>query len=242
MTGPVSETKKQPRIVGLLTARGGSKGLPDKNILPLAGKPLILWSIDAVQAVGRVDFTICSTDSERIAAVVRGAGCEVPFLRPPHLATDDALHIDVVEHAIEWLKNNRGITDEDVLLLLQPTSPLRTARDLREAIETFLKSGAPALQSVSPAKPRPSLARKITEGGILQPYFDTQTIGKPRHAVEPGYFENGAIYLNRIGALLESRVFQVPGSVAYIMPPERSIDIDSKHDFQIAEYLLTSNS
>jgi CMP-N-acetylneuraminic acid synthetase len=148
----------------------------------------------------------------------------------------------VVEHAIGWAKAHRGVTDADVLLLLQPTSPLRTASDLRNAIGVFLASRAPALQSVCPAKPRPTLARKISPSGILEPYFDGQAFGIPRHVAEPGYYENGAIFLNRIGPLLESRIFQVPGSVAYVMPPERSIDIDSAFDFEIAGHLLALSS
>jgi CMP-N,N'-diacetyllegionaminic acid synthase len=230
------------KIIALVTARSGSKGLPGKNTMLFAGKPLIAWSIEAALGVRDVRSVVCSTDSAEIAAIARTHGAETPFLRPPELALDESPHVDVVEHALDWL-STRGIVErEDFLLLLQPTSPLRETADIERAICLQKETAAPAVLSVSPAKPHPLLSRSMDAGGRLAHYFPGTDGGLPRQLMDLAYYLNGAIYLNRIRDFLTHRVFMVPGSVGYVMPPERSVDIDSAFDFDYAQFLKNRSS
>lgn len=224
-------------IVALITARGGSKRLPDKNLLPLAGKPLLAWTIEAARGARSVSRLLVSTDCPAIAAVASEYGAEVPFLRPAHLAQDDSPHIDVVCHALDWLQETAGQLPE-YLLLLQPTSPLRTAADIDEAVEHVRRCRADALVSVCPAQHHPLLTRRITADGLLASYMDSP-LAYPRHQdLPPAYALNGAIYLTRPAVLEGQRTFLPAATVAHVMPRERSIDIDHAWDLNLAQLIL----
>jgi len=225
------------KIVGLVTARGGSKSIPRKNVLPLGGKLLIAWTIEAALGSRGLDQLIVSTDDEEIASVARAYGATVPFMRPAELAQDDSPHIDVVRHAIDWLATH-GPSEPEYVLTLQPTSPLRTSEDIDAAIAIALDRDAPAVVSVSMAETHPFLAKRILDDGTLEDLVPTGGGYLRRQVLPPAYALNGAIYLNRSPLLLKEGTFLPRGTVAYVMPPERSLDIDTDWDFHLASLIL----
>lgn len=230
-------------IIALITARGGSKGLPRKNILPLAGKPLIAWSIEAALASPGVERVIVSTDDEEIARVSREWGAEVPFMRPAELASDTASHVDVVEHAIRWLEAS-GKSELEYLLLLQPTSPLRTAADIEGIIELVTGSNPPAAISVYEVTDHPYYALRLLGNGTLSDFLPGQP-GQAyprRQDLPPAYITNGALYIVRPDMFLKERTFTPPGTLAFIMPAQRSLDIDTEWDFYLANLILTDKN
>ena len=225
------------KIVALITARGGSKGIPQKNIKPLAGKPLIAWTIEAALKSRYIDQVLVSTDDPQIAQVAVDCGAEVPFLRPSELAQDTSSHISVVLHAIAWLEENEQ-TFPDYLLLLQPTSPLRTSDDIDRAVELALSRDARAVVSVTEMSPHPYLSKPLQADGTLGEFFSVQMDYLRRQDLPPAYALNGAVYLNKIISLKEDRTFLPAGTLAYVMPAERSMDIDTTWDFYLANLIL----
>lgn len=218
------------RVAALITARGGSKGLPGKNIRLLGGKPLIAHSIEVARQSTCVDEVYLSTDSTEIADVARSYGCEVPFLRAADLATDEATSIDVVCDALDRLP------PYDIWLLLQPTSPLRTVEDLDGAIEILKKTGADSCVSVTEAHDHPWLTYSIGLDGAMT-RFCADDAGRParRQDLPPAYVLNGSIYIFRPDWLRQTRAFLDSSTLAWVMPVERSIDIDDIADFERAE-------
>ncbi|MDR2195943.1 MAG: acylneuraminate cytidylyltransferase family protein [Gallionellaceae bacterium] len=214
------------RVLALITARGGSKGLPRKNLLPAAGRPLIAWTIAAAQESAVVDRVILSSDNDEIMDAARTWGCDVPFRRPPELATDQASSMDVVAHAIE------AIPGYEYLILLQPTSPLRTGADIDAAFRLMRECRADSCVSVCEAEQSPywmyALDEKHHLTGLLPPPNDTSR----RQDLPPAYVLNGAIYIAKTEQLAATRSFLTPETVAYKMPKEKSIDIDSAEDFE----------
>ena len=183
---------------------------------------------------------IVSTDDEKIARVAREWGAEVPFIRPANLAEDTSSSLSVVEHALQWLGEHEHYEPEYVLLL-QPTSPLRTKDDIRIATEIAESRNATAVVSVCEADPHPYIVKKITENGMLEDFIPQNTTYNRRQDMPPAYALNGAIYLNRSYSLIKNHTFIPKDTVAYIMPKERSIDIDSPLDFQLAELILNNS-
>ena len=225
-------------VLGLITARGGSKGIPGKNIRSLAGKPLIAWTIEAAQKSGCLARIAVSTDDEAIAAVARDWGAEVPFMRPVKLAEDTSSHISVVEHALNWFLEHENYTP-DYLLLLQPTSPLRVPEDIQAAVELAEARDAVGVVSVVESHPHPYLSKRIQPDGALADLITVENIPYLRRQDLPlVYSLNGAIYLGRPGALLKERTFMPKGTLAYIMPPERSLDVDTPWDLYMIDLIL----
>jgi CMP-N-acetylneuraminic acid synthetase len=225
-----------PRTVALVTARGGSKGVPGKNVAPVAGKPLVAWSVAAALGASAVDRVLLSTDDPQIAAAGRAAGAEVPFLRPPELARDSTALVPVVLHALDWLRGDEG-HEPDAVLLLQPTSPLRDARDIDDATELF--TGADdAVVGVCPTHHHPLYAQRVTADGHLERYVATGSSYPRRQDLPPAYAVNGAIYLIRPAALREHETFLPPRTRAYVMPPERSLDVDEPWDLQLVRLIM----
>ncbi len=218
------------RVVGIVPARGGSVGIPRKNVKLFGGKPLIAWSIEVARQSRHLDCVIVSTDDEEIARVARGYGADTPFMRPPDLATDTATAIDVVLHALD------RIPDADAITLLQPTSPLRSPEDVDGAIEAWHSAGSTVV-GVTRARKSPNLLYRI-EGGALVPLLDSAAPGANRQQWPPAYLLNGAIYVADRKDLVRDRSFLTPSTRAYVMPPERSVDIDDELDWRYAEYLL----
>ncbi len=213
------------KVLALIPARGGSKGLPGKNILPVGGRPLLAFSVDAARGSQFVDRVVVSSDDDAIIAAALACGGEAPFRRPAELATDFAASIDVALHALDQLPGY------DVIMLLQPTSPARTAADVDAACERFAASGAPACVSVSLVEQSPYWMYRLAATGTLQPIVESATYTR-RQDLPPVYALNGAIYVADAAWLRRTRSFITPATVAYVMPASRSIDIDTADDFE----------
>lgn len=225
------------RCLGLITARGGSKGLPGKHLRILGGKPLIVWTIEAALRATGLDRLIVSTDDPQIAAVCHQHGAEVPFLRPAELASDTSPHILTSEHALRWVEAAEGSLP-DYCLLLQPTSPLRTASDITESIALCRESHPSAVIGVTPVEHHPAHMFCAGAGLELTPYQSGDMGYKRRQDLPQVLAVNGAIYLNRTADLLRDRTYTPPGALAHVMPPERSVDVDTELDLAIAGLLL----
>jgi CMP-N,N'-diacetyllegionaminic acid synthase len=220
----------QPSVAALITARGGSKGIVGKNIYPLAGKPLIAHSILAAREATAVSNVYLSSDDAEIIAVAREYGCEVPFVRDAHLASDTATSIDVVLDALDRLPAH------DIWVLLQPTSPLRTAHDIDSVIGIMTASGANSCVSVVETADHPWLVYKPADDGGLQPYCDIPgTASRRRQDLPRAYILNGAIYAFRPEWLMAEQKLVGDGTRFWPMPVERSVDIDEMDDVAAAE-------
>jgi len=221
-------------VLAIVPARGGSKGLPRKNIRPLAGKPLIAWTLECASQSRYIDRCIVSTDDPEIADVAREWGGDVPFLRPAELARDDTPGIAPVIHALEQ------IGGYDLVVLLQPTSPLRAPSDIDGCLEKLTASGAPACVSVTPADQSPYWMYTLTERGKMRPVLEGIERAVPRQQLLEVYVLNGAVYAAEVEWLKKSRSFLTEETVAFVMPRERSVDIDTLDDFERAERKLTT--
>jgi len=229
---------KGKNILGLIPARGGSKVLPRKNIKPLLGKPLIAWTIEQALVSKYFDRVIVSTDDNEIAKISKKYGAEVPFMRPKELAEDNAKGIDVVLHAIDWLKKNDKRKQYDLIMLLQPTSPLRAIEDIDKAIELLFFKKAKAIVSVCEVDHHPLLANALPEDGCMKDFIRKEIMNKNRQELPVFYRLNGAIYLAYCKYLQRQKSFFGKNAFAYIMPKSRSIDIDDEIDFKLAEILI----
>ncbi|MBU1384270.1 MAG: acylneuraminate cytidylyltransferase family protein [Alphaproteobacteria bacterium] len=220
-------------VLAIITARGGSQGLPRKNVLPFRGRPLIAWTIAAARASGRIDRLVLSSDDPEIIAVAEGLGCEAPFRRAPALSGDAAASIDVVLDALD------RVPGYDVVVLLQPTSPLRTAADIDGALDHMAAAGAPGCVSVQEAQNHPWLVFGQDGEGRLKPFASPPDgAGLRRQDLPPALVLNGAVYAADAAWLRREKAFVRPGeTVAWEMPADRSIDIDTWEDFQAAERL-----
>ncbi len=227
-------------VLALVTARGGSKGVPGKNTKLLDGKPLLAWSIDAAKHSSSVARIVISTDGSEIAELGRQWGAEAPFIRPPELAADASSHIDVLVHAIEWFEANEGYRPEYVLTL-QPTSPLRTAADIDAAYAIATAHGADAVVGVEETHHHPFLVRKIGPDGRLEEFMHTEIEYLRRQDLPAAYAVNGAIFLNRRESLLRDRTFEPSDAYPYVMPPERSLQIDTPWDWFLMEQVIDAH-
>lgn len=225
------------RILALIPARGGSKGIKDKNIIDLCGKPLIAYSIEAALSSQYVDDVIVTTDSKNIADIAMKYGAEVPFLRPDYLASDTAKTIDAVLHAIHWLEEHEQ--HYDVLVLLQPTQPLRQGEDIDRALERYMINQMQGLVSVKKVDEHPILMRMINDDGKLVSLLPLNSTVR-RQDMPEYYIVDGSIYINSIDELNETTSFN-DNCIPYIMPTERSVDIDEMSDLQRAETLLNTS-
>lgn len=224
--GISDEQSGSKSILALITARGGSKGLPRKNVLNAAGKPLIAWTVHAALAASAVSRVVLSTDDDEIMNVAAAAGCDIPFRRPAELATDEASSMDVVLHALQELPGY------DFVALLQPTSPLRTGADIDAAFHLMNTHKAPACVSVTEVDQSPYWMYELAENDRLRSMLDPLPRVSRRQDLPPVYTLNGAIYIAKVEWLLKSKNFLGPETVAYKMPKSRSIDIDNALDFQ----------
>jgi CMP-N-acetylneuraminic acid synthetase len=231
--------QKAMDCLALIPARGGSKGIPRKNVRVFSGRPLIEWTIDAARKSDVPARVVVSTEDPEIAAISRRAGAEVPFTRPARLALDESTAIDVVLSALDWFEEHERWIPETVLLL-QPTSPLRSADDLRGAAQRLVASGADAVVSVQRAQENPFWMKTTDDAGRLHNLLEAPSLR--RQDLPSVYLLNGAIYLTKTAALRQHRSFSPPDTVAYVMPIERSVDIDTEADWQCAESLAASLS
>lgn len=225
---------KKNRILAIIPARSGSKGLPGKNTLNFCEKPLIAWSIEQAKASKYLDKILVSTDGKKIADIAVKYGADVPFLRPKQLATSTSSIIDVLIHALNFLGKNNSY---DAVLLLQPTSPLRKSEDVNKAIELFFKKNADSVVSVCLNEHHPYWSTTLSNTQKIKKFLGKGNVHKNRQSLEPFFRLNGVIYLAKIDFLKKKRSFFGNNTYAYIMPAERSQDIDTKLDFEIAQFL-----
>ena len=226
---------KNKKILAIIPARAGSKRLPNKNILNLAGKPLIAWSIEEAKKSKYTDKVVVSTDSKQIAEISRQYGAEIPFLRPAELAQDTTSSIDVIKYCLENLDENF-----DYLILLQPTSPLRTAKDIDKAIE-MLDNNTLAVVSVCETEHSPLWSNTLPDDLSMKNFLRPEIKNKRSQDLPKYYRLNGAIFLAEIKYFYQHNGFYGDKTKALIMSKEHSIDIDTEFDFLICSYILKQN-
>ena len=224
-------------MLAIIPARSGSKGIPFKNIKILHGKPLIVWTIESALKANNVDRIIISTDDEDIANVCKDTGVEIPFMRPKELAKDNSLAIDNYIYTIERLNTDFNSNYKEFIVLL-PTSPLRNSIDIDGAIELFYKKKADSVISCVEMSHVPLWAKKICKNGKIENYFNIEIDNKNRQDFEKAYIPNGAIYVLKYSLLKEKYSYYSENTYPYIMPRERSIDIDDLLDFKFVEFLM----
>jgi CMP-N,N'-diacetyllegionaminic acid synthase len=225
------------QVLGIVPARGGSKSIPRKNVQPFLGKPLVAWTIEAALQSRCLVRTIVSTDDPEIAHVAQEWGAEVPFVRPPELAQDDTPGVVPILHALEWLEANEHY-EPDMVMCLQPTSPLRTAQDIRAAIQLHLAKKADGVVSVTPVEHHPYWMKRLDAEGRMRDFVTSNPPVWRRQDLPPAYCLNGAIYLAGRDVLLTRNSWYTENTFAYIMPPERSLDIDTPWQWHLAEAIL----
>jgi CMP-N-acetylneuraminic acid synthetase len=223
--------------LALIPARGGSRSLPRKNLLPLGGRPLIAWTVEHARQAPGLDRVVVTTDNEEIAAIARDYGAETPFMRPAELARDESPADDPVFHALAWLEEHEGYRP-DYVMVLQPTSPFRTAEDIQNVLELARDRQADGVVSVTQAEQHPYWMKQVTADGRLVDFMTTARPYLSRQELPAVYGVNGAIWLVRRSVLLETRAWYHERTYAYVMPPERSVDIDTAWDFRLAELML----
>lgn len=230
------------RILGLVPARGGSKGVPGKNIVDLHGKPLLVYTAEAALGAKRLAKIILSTDSEEIAAVGRGVGLEVPFLRPAELARDDTPTLPVLQHALEFL-SARG-EHYDALCLLQPTSPLRSSRQIDAACQLFIDTEADTLLSVLaiPHQYHPdwALVPRPDESGLLRWACGADSPVPRRQDLSPAYHREGSLYISRTALIMERGTLYGERIVPFPVDESMSVNIDSLSDLERARRIIES--
>lgn len=224
-------------VLGVIPARAGSKGIPGKNERPLAGRTLVERAADAARASGVVDRIVLSTDSESIAAIGRRAGVEVPFLRPAELARDETPMQPVIEHAVLAVED--GAFQPDVVLVLQPTAPLRTGEHLARAVELLEQTGATSVVSVVeiPRHFSPQYAMRI-EGGHLRPFLPEGAALTRRQDAEPAYSRDGTVYATRRDVVVEEHDLYGSDCRALVLPAVEVVNIDTLEDWAEAEARL----
>lgn len=241
----VKSTTRMLRVLGVITARGGSKAIPGKNIIDLGGKPLIHYTVEAALSSELLDRCILSTDCPNIARVAREGGCEVPFIRPAELAQDASSHMDCIRHAINMMAEQENY-EADYVMILQPTSPFRTGKDIDNAIDMIIESSCDAVVSVT--KSSASLTKTFyvdEDSGEMNPYALSVPAQEyiRRQDTPSVYAENGAIFVQRVSSILNpcrarcGSLFS-EDTKAYIMPNDRSLDIDEPYDLELARLLI----
>ena len=219
------------KTLALIPARGGSKGIPRKNVKLIAGKPLIVWTIEAALRSSGLASVVVSTDDMEIADVARQAGAQVPFMRPTALAQDTTPGLDPVVHALSQLPQY------DSMLLLQPTSPLRTTNDIDACLQLATERRARSVVSVSEPETHPYWTYRLSEKQTLERLVDTAPVAR-RQDLPPVFAVNGALYFAETDWLRSSNSLVGAETLAYVMPRERSFDLDTPLDWMLAELLL----
>lgn len=221
-------------MIAIIPARGGSKGLPGKNIRPLNGKPLIAYTVEAALQAKHIDRVIISTDDEEIARIAVQYGAELPFMRPSYLASDTAMAVDNYIYTIGRLEEETG-KHIDSFVVLQPTSPLRTSEDIDGAIELFIEKNADSVISYTQEAHPISWHKYLDREGHFIDIIKSKMSN--RQDLKVSYYPNGAVYVFKT-AIIRGKKYYTDNSFAYIMPRDRSVDIDYIEDFEYAEFLL----
>ncbi len=222
-------------MLAIIPARGGSKGLPGKNIKKLNGKPLIAYTIEAALKAVSIGRVIVSTDSEEIAEVAIEYGAEVPFLRPAFLAEDDSLAIDNYQYTIDQYEKDFNVNVNE-FCVLQPTSPLRLSSDIDGAVKLFHENNADSVISFCEEHHPVKWHKFLEHDGRLTEVFSDKTL-RNRQDLRPTYFPNGAIYIFK-SSLIKLGLYYSDKTYSYVMPRNRSVDIDVLDDFKLTEFLM----
>jgi CMP-N,N'-diacetyllegionaminic acid synthase len=226
------------KVLGIIPARGGSKGVPRKNIRLLCGKPLIQYTAEAALASRRLSRVILSTEDEEIAEVGRGCGLEVPFLRPTELARDETPSLPVVQHAVRWIEGNGD--RYDLICVLQPTNPLRRAEDIDSCIQLLEASGADAVMTVLSVPPEfnPHWVYLPDEAGLLRLSTGEADPLPRRQALPAAFHREGSVYVTRRNVLMEENSLYGSSLRGHLMSANQCINIDTEEDWQRAEKIL----
>ena len=220
-------------ILAIIPARGGSKGVPRKNTRILAGKALIAWTIEAAKKSKYIDRLILSSENEEIIQVAKEWGCEVPYKRPIELARDDTPGIESVIHAINTLGEKY-----DFVVLLQPTSPLRTVEDIDGCVQHCIMTESPACVSLTEVQQSPYWMYNLDDDMKLKSFVQNGEIINRRQDLPKVYVLNGAVYVAESGFIMEHKSFLTDETAGYIMSGENSVDIDTELDFAYCEWLI----
>jgi len=226
-------------VLAIIPARGGSKGLPGKNIKELCGKPLIAWTIDQALKSKYVDKVVVSTDSEKIAKIAKESGANVPFLRPAELARDDSPTSDTILHVLKQL-NMMG-QSYDYVALLEPTSPLRKSNDIDDAINLIMKNAnTDSLVSVGEVHmEHPIIVKRVNEDGLVIPYIPNVAKIHQRQQADKAYFPYGVIYISKVVKFIEKQTFYTEKTIPYFIDRWQNYEIDDEIDFIIIETIMT---
>ncbi len=233
------------KILAIIPARGGSKGLKNKNILPLLGHPLIAYSIKAALDSEKINRVIVSTDSEEIADTARSYNAEVPFLRPAEFAQDMSTDMEVFIHALEWLKKNEEYVP-DILVQLRPTSPVRLSNEIDICIDKLIASGADSLRIVTPAPFTPYKMWTINKDNeFMEPLLTLKDVkepyNEPRQRLPKTYWQVGILDVIKTNTILEKKSLSGDKILSHIVPNEFSVDIDDMQSFKKAAEVISNN-
>jgi CMP-N,N'-diacetyllegionaminic acid synthase len=227
-----------PKILALIPARGGSKRVPGKNTKLLAGHPLIAWTILAARGSGVLDAVMVSTDDAQIKAVAEDHGISVPWLRPEELATDTASSMDVLFHSLDWYENMHGPVDG--VMLLQPTSPFRSMKTIREAVSLFASDRSRPVIGFAPAPAPPEWCFRIRDGELVPVVDNPQRFARSQD-LEPAFVISGAMYLASPDLLRSERTYFTSNACPLVVNDEaENLDIDTMHDWRAAQHLAES--
>lgn len=228
------------KTLGFIPARGGSKGVPGKNIAPVAGKPLIAWVIESALKSRYLDDLLLSSDDDKIINIAEGLGVEAPFKRPDELAQDNSLVIDVIIHALDWLKINRK-KEYDYVCIVQPTAPLTASEDYDNAVKTAIEKNADTVITVQDTGHfHPALMHTLDDAGGASWYVDNPDWDRMsrRQDLPPVYSRCGNVYVIKTSLILNHRTLYGEKIFACVIPPQRAIDIDTPIDLKLAELML----
>jgi len=223
------------KVLAIIPARGGSKGIKRKNIKVLLDKPLLIWTVDVAIQSQYIDKLILSSDDIEIINIAKEYGVEVPFRRPSELAKDNTPGIDVILHAIDQCDGY------DIVVVLQPTSPLRIVEDIDGAINKMIEAESSSCVTLCKSEKSPYWMYSINNNNILSPFLNDSVLYQNRQDLPEIYSLNGAVYVARIEWMKKHRSFIGNNTYGYIMPHIRSVDIDEELDFVLSESLLSSN-
>ncbi|WP_045212433.1 cytidylyltransferase domain-containing protein [Desulfonatronovibrio magnus] len=224
------------KILSVIPARGGSKGVPGKNIRLLAGKPLIAWTIEEAKKSKYIDRLVLSSEDQEIISIAKSFGCDVPFVRPTDLAADETPGVDPIIHALQKLPGY------DIVVMLQPTSPLRKVEDIDECLEFFIKQKAFVCVSVSEVKKTPYWMFSMDNNYHIHKLMDNKDIISRRQNLPKAYMPNGALFVAEADYLQQNRSFYTSDTLGYLMPQDRSQDIDSEMDLFCTECFMGKNN
>ena len=223
----------EKRVLAIISARGGSKRVVHKNIRELAGKPLFAWTVEQAKESKYIDRLILSSDDMEIIRKAKQWGCEVPFVRPSELSKDDTPGIETILHALEVLPERYSF-----VVLLQPTSPLRNADDINRCIEMCIENDSPSCVSIVKQDKNPKLMDAIEDNDKLRPLFEAKNDVYRCQSKANAYILNGAVYVADTEWLKKSKLLVSSETVGYVMPKERSCDIDTEFDMEICNIML----